>query len=647
VRESHISRPGTAFDRPNVMRFLKKFVVTAFALVIMSLYLLSDRAGVKVSAKVFGGPPLGFTGAPDEGTCIGCHYTYIVPNPPNSGGSVVVTGLPATYNPGQTYTLTITVAHPTARRWGFETTALVANGSSNGIGTLTILDTIRTIKRDANNRTYVSHYATESSSPSEDGTAPGKAGSNSWSFTWTAPPASSGNVTFYAVGNAANNQVSPEDDYIYTTSAVSKAPNAPPVIAALPDRVLAAGDTIAFYVSATDPEGSAVTLSASTLTNSIFDPGSKRFTFVASADEVGSREVVFSASDGTQLSQKVVHFEITNEGTTTLEKLTKVSGPSNYLDSSHATAIDLTAVGSYGAGAKVVFNGLELATQSIQDGLAAQIPASEMIDARAYAVRVKLGNGELTSARALVLASSINSQAVTTVDAASFQGRVAPGQIVAVFGGNLVVGNDGASAATIPLPKSLQGASVFVDGIRAPLFYAGPSQINYQLPYGTAIGNAEVVILRDDGVASYGHVVVASSAVACFSVSSTGEGQASAINSNYLPNSTSNKAMKGDYVSLFSTGTGKGLLNESTGQPYTMKDGDANPVNPLVVTAETPVVTIGGKTALIYYSGLAPGYVGLWQLNIQIPPDAPSGVAIELVVTYGGRTSNRVTIAVE
>ena len=78
-----------------------------------------------------------------------------------------------------------------------------------------------------------------------------------------------------------------------------------------------------------------------------------------------------------------------------------------------------------------------------------------------------------------------------------------------------------------------------------------------------------------------------------------------------------------------------------------MRDGEANPLNPLVVTAETPVVTIGGKQALVYFSGLAPGYVGLWQLNIQIPPDAPSGLAVELVGTYGGRTSNKVTIAIE
>jgi uncharacterized protein (TIGR03437 family) len=629
------------------MRLLKKLVVTVFAVAIMSFYLLSDRAGVRVSAKVFGGPPLGFTGAPDEGTCVGCHYTFNVPNPPNTGGSVVITGLPATYSPGQTYTLTVTVAHPTARRWGFETTALVSNGSSNGIGNLTILDNIRTIKRDANNRVYISHYATESASPAEDGTAPGKAGSNSWSFSWTAPPASSGNVTFYAVGNAANNQVSPEDDYIYTTSAVARAPNSPPVIAALADRVVGVGDRVSFYVSASDPEGSPVTVSASTLSNSTFDPVSKRFTFTASAEQVGSRQVVFSASDGSEVSQKAVQLEVRNESSTVLQKLTKQSGPINYLDSNHISAIDIVVEGSYGAGAKVLFNGLELSTQNVQNGLAAQIPASETADARAYIVRVKLANGDITTGRALVLAASINSQSVTTVEAASFQGYVAPGQIVALFGGGLINGTDGVAASTIPLPRSLLGTTVFVDGVNAPLFYAGLSQINYQLPYGTAIGDAEVVVLRSDGVAFYGHVEVLPAVVACFSVSSTGEGQASAINSNYLPNSTSNLAKKGDYIALFSTGTGRGLLNATTGQPYTMKDGEANPFNPLVVTSETPVVTIGGKVAVIYYSGLAPGYVGLWQLNIQIPPDAPSGLAVELEVKFGGRTSNKVTIAVE
>ncbi|MEP7272568.1 MAG: choice-of-anchor V domain-containing protein [Acidobacteriota bacterium] len=654
--KSKIVRLGTGFDRPNVMRFLKKFVFSVFVALIMSFYLFSDRADVSVQAKVFGGPPLGFTGAPDEGTCIGCHYTFGQPNVPNSGGSVQLSGLPSIFSPGQTYNLTVTVAHPTARRWGFETTVLNAAGNSSTIGTLTILDAIKTIKRDAGARTYVSHFATETSLPAEDGTAPGKAGSNSWSFNWTAPGAATGDVTFYAAGNAANNQVSPEDDYIYTTSVVVRAPNSAPVFASLADRILVVGDTISFDVPATDPEGAPVSVTASALPNSTFDSIEKRFTFTAATDQLGTKQVTFTATDGSLSTQETINLHVSAEGPALLIRLSKTSGPSNYLDSSEATSIDLTAVGDFGASAKVVFNGLELGSQTSLTGpesLATQIPASELTNPGAYVVRVKQSNGSLTNARRLGLASTVSSQQATTVEAASFSSLVAAGEIGALFGSNLIVEGVGASASTLPLPRSLQGTSVFVNGVPAPLFYAGPGQINYQLPYSTVAGQAEVVALRDDGVAAFGAAQIGTVAPAVFTANSTGQGQAAALNSDYTPNGDPaanpqlKRAHKGDYISLFASGTGAGLVNAANGAAVAVKDGEAATSSPLIATFELPVITIGGKAATVYFSGLAPGFVGLWQINVQVPADAPSGAAVEVLMTFGGRSSNRVTIAVD
>src|SRR5207249_4897262 len=139
---------------------------------------------------------------------------------------------------------------PTARRWGFELTAIDAGGASTLVGNLTITDMVNTWKRVASDsgksRAYISH--------TEDGTFLGKTGSNSWSFNWTAPAASVGDVTFYAAGNAADGQVTPEGDYIYATSAVAKAAvaNHPPSFDATPSRVIGVGDRISFTVSATD-----------------------------------------------------------------------------------------------------------------------------------------------------------------------------------------------------------------------------------------------------------------------------------------------------------------------------------------------------------------------------------------------------------
>lgn len=611
-------------------------------------YALSERSGMEVQAKISPGPPLGFTGAPGEGTCVGCHYTYEL----NSGsGKVRISGLPDNYTPGQTYTVSVTVTHPTARRWGFELTAIDTNGTSSTIGSLNLTDSTNTDRRSTTisgqSRTYVHHTGS--------GTFPNQAGSASWSFTWTAPVSNVGVITFYVAGNAANNQVTPEGDYIYTTSVVVNAPlsNQPPTFAAMSDRIVGVGDRISFTVSATDPNGDPIALSASQLSNATFDPASGRFTFTPAANQVGLQQVTFTASDGQAQTQQTINFQVLNEGSQALAGLSKTTGTSNYLDWSGATALDLTALGTFDEGAKIIFNGLEVITQSVTGGLAATLPASELAHPGAYVVRVRLGNGTLTNGRILALASAINPQTAATVDAASYSATVAAGQIAALFGTELIVGSGTAAAASIPLPRSLQATSVYVNGVVAPLYFTSAGQINYQLPYSTATGQASVVVLRDDGVASYGVVSVSDTAPAIFTANFSGSGQAVAQNSDFslngdpAANPQSKRARKGEFVILYGTGTGAQLINPSTGQLLVVNDGEAATSNPLMTTATSPTVTIGGKAAAVYFSGLAPGFVSLWQLNIKLPDDAPSGASVELTVSLGNRTARTVTIAIE
>ncbi|MBI4442100.1 MAG: hypothetical protein HY649_01850 [Acidobacteria bacterium] len=77
--------------------------------------------------------------------------------------------------------------------------------------------------------------------------------------------------------------------------------------------------------------------------------------------------------------------------------------------------------------------------------------------------------------------------------------------------------------------------------------------------------------------------------------------------------------------------------------------GEAAPVsgNPLFLTRVQPSVTIGGQTARVQFSGMAPGWVGLWQINAEVPATVTPGPAVPLVVSAGGVPSNTVTIAVE
>ncbi len=96
---------------------------------------------------------------------------------------------------------------------------------------------------------------------------------------------------------------------------------------------------------------------------------------------------------------------------------------------------------------------------------------------------------------------------------------------------------------------------------------------------------------------------------------------------------------KGEYISIFCTGLG--AVNN---QPAT---GAAAKSSPLSHTLTTATVTIGGAAATVTYSGLAPGFAGLYQVDVQVPSGAPSGGTVAVVMKIGGSTSNTVTIAVQ
>ena len=166
------------------------------------------------SSSVFGltaGPPDERTGAPNESTCMtaGCHAGNVLNT---SGGSLMLT-IPETYEPGEVYTIIVNLSRAGQSKWGFQMTALDADGTR--AGTFAADDAANTQVSEANSKQYIKH------------TAAGTAGANdahSWEVEWTAPDVDIGPVTFYAAGNAANGNFNPIDDYIYTTQEESTPP---------------------------------------------------------------------------------------------------------------------------------------------------------------------------------------------------------------------------------------------------------------------------------------------------------------------------------------------------------------------------------------------------------------------------------------
>lgn len=184
---------------------LKLSVLFVFSLFLIVFGLQGARVGANGA-----GPPLGNTAAPSEGICLDCH---LGPAVNTGGGSVTITGVPANYSPNQEFPVTVTVAQTGRTKFGFQLTVITDGGAK--AGTIVVTDGTRTRLESGNVtgnvRDYLSHTAA--------GTAQNGTNQSTWTFTWRAPAASVGRVTFYAAGNATNSSNTNVGDFIYTTNA--------------------------------------------------------------------------------------------------------------------------------------------------------------------------------------------------------------------------------------------------------------------------------------------------------------------------------------------------------------------------------------------------------------------------------------------
>ncbi|HLF06128.1 MAG TPA: Ig-like domain-containing protein, partial [Thermoplasmata archaeon] len=184
------------------------------------------------------GPEDRFTGAPgDIGDCTSCHSDF----PVNSGsGSVNIsentTLFTASYLPGGSYTIVVKVTQTGQKRWGFQMTAL-RDDNGAGAGNFVIIDPANTQKSTSGNRQYVKQTLAGSHAGTPDGPV-------FYDVNWTAPANGTGNVTFYAAANAANDDDFETGDYIYTTArrALADVPGPSTVFASPSDGARLEGD---------------------------------------------------------------------------------------------------------------------------------------------------------------------------------------------------------------------------------------------------------------------------------------------------------------------------------------------------------------------------------------------------------------------
>jgi uncharacterized protein (TIGR03437 family) len=227
------------------------------------------------------------------------------------------------------------------------------------------------------------------------------------------------------------------------------------------------------------------------------------------------------------------------------------------------------------------------------------------------------------------------------VHAASDQGGVpiAPGGLITVYGLNLAdaVGQSNA----LPLPQQLDGTQVFLGNQPLPILYTSTGQLNVQVPYGVPVNTQYQLMVQHGNTLSVPQaLVVAQAQPGIFTVNEQGTGQGIIMRSDQVTVAQpGTPASIGETIAIYCTGLGA--------VSPAVKEGSAAPVTPPLSTTVNPVtVTIGGKSAQVAFSGLTPGFAGLYQVNAVVPSGITTGDAVPVVLSVAGQTSPAVTMAV-
>jgi uncharacterized protein (TIGR03437 family) len=205
---------------------------------------------------------------------------------------------------------------------------------------------------------------------------------------------------------------------------------------------------------------------------------------------------------------------------------------------------------------------------------------------------------------------------------------LAPGTLVEIYGSNLT--STAVEPKILPLPRSFNNTTVVMGGTTIPLFYLSPGQINVQLPFEFAPNREYAYVVTHANAFSMPQSVVFSAVQPGLLV--VGQKLDGSLVSAESP------ARPGEYLQLYLLGMG--VTNPA------VASGEASPgAEPLGRVAAETSVTIGGQPAPFVYAGLTPGLVGLFQINVQVPPNLATGEH-EVVVTAGGQSSNSFKLAV-
>jgi uncharacterized protein (TIGR03437 family) len=223
-------------------------------------------------------------------------------------------------------------------------------------------------------------------------------------------------------------------------------------------------------------------------------------------------------------------------------------------------------------------------------------------------------------------AQSIVNGATQTVEA------LAPNVIATVYGTNLSFGTYAVGPADISggkLPTVLDGVGVWVGPFPCSLFMVSPTQINFLVPYSLTAGTVPLVVSRQSLIGPTVNIQLNSVSPGLF-VWNGNYAVAAHLNGQVI--SATAPASAGEIIVVYAAGLGRTAPDTSAGQLATS-------AFPIVAASQLQILLNGTPSppGSILYAGLAPGYAGLYQINVQLPGILPSNPQIQL--SLSGQTS--------
>jgi uncharacterized protein (TIGR03437 family) len=202
---------------------------------------------------------------------------------------------------------------------------------------------------------------------------------------------------------------------------------------------------------------------------------------------------------------------------------------------------------------------------------------------------------------------------------------LAPNAIATIYGTDLAFSTRAAASSDVirgAMPTELDGVQVWSNAQPCPLFYISPGQINFLIPYRAIAGTVSIVVTRD-GVAGFPvDLQIHNTSPGLFL---WGDNQPVAIHLDGQLISGELPALPGEIIVIYAGGLGHTTPDTAGGHLATA-------AFPISFGPQLQVLLDGVPCppGSILYAGLAPGFAGLYQINLWLPADAPPNPEIQL-----------------